>query len=34
MGYFRRKAFKKLREQGTEFDYYEINKRTSFDYYF
>lgn len=26
MGYFRRKAFKKLREQVTEFDYYEINK--------
>lgn len=26
MGYFRRKAFKKLREQVTEFNYYEINK--------
>lgn len=26
MGYFRRKAFKKLREQVIEFDYYEINK--------
>ena len=29
MGYFRRRAFKKLRERVAKFDYYEINETSS-----